>query len=292
MHRLFLHNGQVRDVEEPVISAGQAGFLTGWGIFSTLRVANCVLFAFERHYRRMQLDADRMRVPFTLSAEELERQLLKLVEANRAFNATLRVSIVRNRGGSFEGAGIVRDTDLIAFTAPLRDWGAGVALTYVPHGRHGASRFAGAKITSWANNLTIYEEVHERGFDEAILLNEDGQVSECTSANIFIVRDRHVLTPPLSTSGCLPGVTRSILLDDIRIPGIHVSEAEITPSELEQADQVFITSTTRDLLPVMAVDGHTLSQQPATLATLNRAFASYRDQYIENHARKSHTLPV
>lgn len=292
MHRFLLHNGRVRDVQDPVISPGQSGFLTGWGIFSTLRVARGVLFAFDRHYSRMQHDAERMRVPFTLSPAELESQLLQLVEANGATDATLRVCVVRNRGGAFEGEGLTRDTDLIAFTAPLKDWGAGVKLSYVPHGRHGASQFAGAKITSWAQNLTLYEEAQQRGFGEAVLLNENGQVSECTSANIFLIRDGEVVTPPLATSGCLPGVTRAILLEEIRIPGMPIREAELTPSELERGLQVFITSTTRDLLPVLEIDGQALDQDPSTLTRLRKAFSEYRERYVRERVRQSQPLPA
>lgn len=259
---------------------GQVGFLNGWGVFSTIRVADGVLFAYGRHYRRMQADAERMRVPFSRSELELEQALLSLVEANQAYNATLRVAVVRNRGGLFEAPHQTSDADLIAFTADLNDWGAGVKLSYKPNARHGASPFAGAKITSWAQNLTWNEEAHQLGFDEYILLNEEGQVSECTSANIFAVFGSNVWTPPLATSGCLPGVTRAVLLEEINVPGITVSEHEFTPSELEAADQVFITSTTRDLLPVLEVDGEPLKQDGRVMGELRNAFLKYRDGYV------------
>ena len=259
--------------------------MNGWGVFSTLRVSDGVLFAYDRHYRRISSDAERMRVPFDLSSADLEKALLSLVDANRARNATLRVAVVRNRGGLFEGAKITRDADLIAFTADLVEWGAGVKLSYMPHSRHAESPFAGRKMTSWAQNLTLYEEAHERGFDEFVLLNEAGQVSECTSANIFAVFDDQVFTPPIETSGCLPGVTRAILLDEIRIPGLTVSERELSPSDLEAADQVFITSTTRDLLPVLEIDQSALRQDRAALDQLRRAFHEYRSSSIANHMR-------
>src|SRR5438552_6849537 len=108
-------------------------------------------------------------------------------------------------------------------TADLKDWGSGVKLAYVPQARHAASMFAGAKILSWAMNLTWVEEAQSKGFDEVILLNERGEVAECTSANIFMARGNQVLTPPLS-SGCLPGVTRDVLLSGIHVPGVSVSE--------------------------------------------------------------------
>ena len=262
---------------------GQVGFLNGWGVFSTIRVLDGVLFAFERHYRRMRHDAERMHVSFGFSQEELESGLLSLVEANQAHNATLRVVVVRTRGGLFEAPDLSRDADLIAFTANLNSWGEGVKLSYKPNARFGACPFAGTKITSWAQNLTWNEEAHEEGFDEYILLNEDGQVSECTSANIFAVDEDHVWTPPLMTSGCLPGVTRALLLEEVLVPGLTISERELTPSDLEEADQVFITSTTRDLLPVLEIDHQRLQQKPEIFAELKDAFLSYQRKYVVTH---------
>lgn len=274
------------------MSPGQAGFMNGWGVFSTLRVSDGVLFAFERHYDRMKHDAELLRVPFHISAAELHSLLLSLVEANQAFNATLRVAAVRNRGGLFESPGISRDYDLVAFTAGLTQWGEGVKLTYAPYGRYGASPFAGVKTTSWVQNLAVYEDVHVRGFDEAILLNEHGQVSECTSANVFVIEGEHVWTPPLLGSGCLPGVTRAILLEEIRVLGLTIGERELSPSELEDSDQVFITSTTRDLLPVLEIDGEALVQAPSLLKRLQEAFSRYRASYTARHARRDEVLSL
>jgi branched-chain amino acid aminotransferase len=231
-----------------------------------------------------------MHVPFPFSQDELETRLLSLVEANRAFEATLRVALVRNRGGIFEGAGIESECDLIAFTANIAAWGAGVKLTYQPNGRFGACPFAGAKITSWVQNLVWNESAKQRGFDEALLLNERGEVSECTSANIFAIFGSEVFTPPLSTSGCLPGVTRQVLLEEIKVPGITVSERVLTPADFQNSDQVFITSTTRDLLPVLEIDGMPLRQNAPSLQRLLAAFHAYQKSYLSAHARQKTAL--
>jgi branched-chain amino acid aminotransferase len=283
MHAFLLHNAELHRTSDLLISPGQTGFMNGWGVFSTLRVYDGVLFAFSRHYARMERDAKLLRVPFTTPGNELLRQLLKLVEANRAANATLRVSIVRNRGGLFEASGIRRETDLVAFTADLAQWGQGVRLSYVRNARHGGSPFAGTKVTSWAHNLTWYEEAHERGYDEVVLLNQHGHVSECTSANIFAIFGSDVVTPPLDTSGCLPGVTRALLLEEIKVPGLTIRERSLTPDELENADQVFITSTTRNLLPVLEIENRALRQASQTLSILQRAFAEYQADYAARH---------
>ena len=255
--------------------------MNGWGVFSTLRVSDGVLFAYSRHYARMQRDAGLMRVPFLRGPEDLHKALVSLVDANHAFNSTLRVAIVRNKGGLFEAPQIGPDADVIAFTADLANWGGGVHLNYVPQGRHGASPYSGLKVTSWAQNLSWNEKAHADGYDEVLLLNEHGQVSECTSANVFVLRDNEVLTPPLATSGCLPGVTRAILLEEIQVPGLTIREQILAPADLEAADGVFITSTTRDLLPVLSVDKRPLKQAPEVLNRLLEAFQSYRSTYVQ-----------
>lgn len=266
--------------------------MNGWGVFSTLRITDGVLFAFERHFERMQRDAARVRVPFEFSREELRGHLLSLVDANHALQGTLRVAIIRNRGGLFEGPEIKRDAELVAFTADLTNWPDGVKLTYGPRGRFAAWPFSGTKLTSWVHNLAWYEEAHEQGFDEIILFNEHDEVSECTSANIFVINGGQVWTPPVEGAGCLPGVTRAILLDELHIPGLTISERELTASDLEESDQVFITSTTRDLLPVLEVDHEKLSQQAETMQRLRQAFAAYRARYIASQSRRREVLAV
>jgi branched-chain amino acid aminotransferase len=281
MHRYVLHNDDVQDAQVKDTSPGQTGLMNGWGVFSTMRVADGVLFAFERHWARMRRDAERMRVPFPAEPDYLESRLLRLVEANDARNATLRVVVVRNRGGNYEAPDITRDFDVIAFTTGLNHWGDSVRLAVKPHARHAQNEFAGAKIMSWACNLAWYEEAHQRGFDEVVLLNERGEVCECTSANIFAERDGRVLTPPLN-SGCLPGVTRELLLEEIRVAGITVHEQTLLPQDLEQAGGIFITSTTRDLLPVDSIEGLRIQQDSRAMEKLRQALIGYREEYVRN----------
>jgi branched-chain amino acid aminotransferase len=247
-------------------------------VFSTIRICRGVLFAFERHYARMKRDAENLRVPMP-DAHWLRERLLTLIAANAAADSTLRVAVVRNRGGIWAGPA-TRDFDVLALTADLSDWGESVRLGVVAHGRYAQSRFAGAKITSWGANLCWYEEAHLDGFDEVVLLNEWGQVSECTSANIFAAAGNEVWTPPL-TSGCLPGVTRELLLHEIPVEGLTVVERDLTLDDLQSADEVFITSTTRNLLPAVHVEG--LSIQPGSRAcdALRMELQRYIDAYVE-----------
>jgi branched-chain amino acid aminotransferase len=176
------------------------------------------------------------------------------------------------------------ENELVAFTAPSKDWGEGARLCVAPEARHAACRFASAKTLSWAMNLVIHEEAHVAGYDEAVLLNERGEISECTSANLFAVFGETVLTPPLD-SGCLPGVTRSLLLEDVRVPGIAVREQTLFLDDFARADQIFMTSTTRNLLPVLAVEGLAVKRDDAVRARLNQAFDEYTARYVAAHRR-------
>jgi branched-chain amino acid aminotransferase len=284
MHRLILHNDAIRDASDKLTSPGQVGLMNGWGVFSTLRIADGVPFAFERHWARMRKDAQLMHVPFPDDAEAFRSRLLELIEANGAFNSTLRVAVVRNHGGPFEGPSVDRPYDVIAFTTALTDWPASVALAMKADARHAKSEFAGTKILSWSFNLTWNEQAHQRGFDEAVLLNERGEVSECTSANLFAIEGSHVWTPPLS-AGCLPGVTRAILLQEIRVPGISIAEKTLLPADLERADRVFITSSTRDLLPVREIETlRVRTEGESVLHGLQQAFITNRNNYVAEKA--------
>jgi branched-chain amino acid aminotransferase len=275
MHRHLLHNDRIRDSGELIVSPGQVGLLNGWGVFSTIRVYDGVLFAWERHFARMQRDAARLRVPFPASSDELHQPLLRLIEANHAHNATLRVVVVRNQGGMWEGPAATRPFDVVAFTADVNQWGDSVRLGMVPHARHAANEFAGVKYLSWSENLTWNERAHQQGFDEVILLNERGEIAELTSANIFAVHGGRVSTPPLS-SGCLPGITRATLLDLAKI-----EERTLFPADLESADEVFISSTTRELMPVSAIEGLKLRSGRAVMDRLQAEFSRYVFAYLK-----------
>ncbi len=209
--------------------------------------------------------------------------LQRLIEANQAWNSTLRVMIVRNRGGMWEGH-YDREFDTIALTADVSEWGEGVRLGVVPHARHAASEFSGAKILSWSQNLAFLDRAKERGLDEVVLLNERGEISECTSANLFIVTKGKVLTPPL-VSGCLPGVTRALLLEEVRVPGLSINEKTLLPDDIESADEVFITSTTRELLPVDSIEGWNIRTSRESRDRLAEAFRRCVDSYVAPRRR-------
>ena len=279
LHRFVLHNDDIREAADRVLSPGQAGLLAGWGVFTTMMVADGVPFAFERHWARLARDAAIMHVPMPDDPAALLRRLGELIEANHAQHSTLRLAILRNSGGMWASAGHSRASDVIALTADTKQWQDGVRLIYAAHARHGADRFAGTKILSWAPNLVRLEEAQAQGFDEVILLNERGEVAECTSANIFIAVGGRVWTPPLS-SGCLAGVTRELLLNEVRVPEFPVEEKTLVPADLEGADDVFITSTTRGLLGVAVIGKHQVGTQTRARAALQTALSAYVQEYV------------
>jgi len=282
LHRHVLHNETLREVSDPALSPGQVGLLAGWGVFTTIKVTGGVLFAFERHWARIARDAAAFHIVIPPDPEPVRRKLLDLVEANHAHSSSMRLVIVRNDGSMWGGPSNGRPSDLIALTADSKDWGEGVKLCYQANARHAACGFAGAKILSWAMNLTWVESAQQRGFDEAILLNERGEVSECTSANIFIAHGGEVWTPPLS-SGCLPGITRELLLGEIHVPGIRVMERTLLPADLESGGEVFITSTTRDLRPVKQIEGRPTRRDERARTALQAAFAQFVEGYVAEH---------
>jgi len=289
MHPYVLYNDEICRSDEKILLPGQLGLLAGWGVFTTLKIYEGIPFAFERHWERMKRDARLIHIDLPLDGENVRRNLLRLTEANQAPGATMRVCVVRSEGGFWEGPGAGNPSDLIAFSSDLKGWHESAALGVVEHGRHAASRFAGTKTLSWAHNLTMAETAQQQGYDEVILLNERGEVAECTSANIFAVKNGVTRTPPLD-SGPLPGVTRAIMLEEIDLPDAPVEEGVLTLDDLYKAEEVFITSTTRELLPVHQIlDRRLLTGRPLAwpvMEKLRAALAEFTRQYVQNAKRE------
>ena len=279
IHPLILYNGRIVPAQDAIGRAGQVGLLSGWGVFSTLRMMQGIPFAFDRHWVRMSRDAKLLNVKLPSDAEKVEADLRRLADANHAPGSTLRLAVVRNAGGMWTGPGSEGDSDVIAMTADSKDWGDSARLMVQPNGRFAAGEFAGAKILSWAHNLTWAERASAAGFDEALLLNEHGRVSECTSANIFAAYGNEFLTPPLS-DGCLPGITREVLLGEIHLPGVQVLERGLTLEDLYRADEVCITSTTRDLLAVSEIGGRALARRGELRERLTAAFREFSAAWV------------
>lgn len=279
IHRIVSHNGRLLPVEQVRLSPGQAGLLTGWGLFTTIRIVEGVPFAFERHWQRLHRDAERTHCPFPFEETAVQGQLEDLLAANHVREGAARVYMIYNTAGFWRSAEPFPAMDLILTTAALPSYREPARLALREHGRHAASPLAGVKTTAWLNNVWNLFEAQQSGHDEVVLLNERGEVAECTAANIFCAREGRVLTPPLS-SGCLEGVTRGILLEIGAKAGVPVEEHTLRPEDLYSADEVFLSSTNRNLLAVGEIAGHHIAKAPGPIAKrLDEAFDAYVRSY-------------
>lgn len=285
MHSYVLYNDQVLPSTEPFLRAGQIGLLAGWGVFTTFRVYDGVPFAFERHWQRLSRDSQILHVPFTQDPKKVYAALLRLIEANNAHEGVLRLCVVRSEGGFWAGPGSGNPSDILAMTNEVNNWKDQAALSVAPHVRYTAYPFAGTKSLSWAPSLTLFETAKSQGFDEVILLNERDEATECTSANLFATKGGVTRTPPLS-AGASPGVTRAVMLEELDLPDAPVIESVLSLEDLYEADEVFITSTSRELIPVVRVQDRELAGGASgwpVMTKLRQALRAYIEGYIKEH---------
>jgi branched-chain amino acid aminotransferase len=249
MDRLILHNDRIIPLEEIRLSPTQAGLLTGLGVFTTLRLYRGQPFRFDIHWHRMARDADRLDVPLCYEEGVAREAIVRLAALNHREECAARFSLIKNSGGLWIPPPDCPPTDLLVFTYELKAWPAVHRLRLQPAAIFAAGVYSGTKMLSWAPNTAFLDKARADGFDDALLLNEKGQLAECTSANVFLVRDGQVSTPPLS-SGCLAGVTRSILFEIAPTAGVRIREQDLTPDDLASAQEFFISSTTREVAAV------------------------------------------
>jgi branched-chain amino acid aminotransferase len=280
IHRYVFHNDRIVPIEQVRLSPGQGGLLSGWGVFTTTRIFQGEAFAYERHWRRLEKDSGRIQLPFPFDPAQVRRHLSELLNANQVVEGTARIYMIYNRVGLWQSDEPMPQVDLILCTAGLPAHPELARLSIAKHGRHAASPLAGVKVTAWLNNVWHLAEAQKQGWSEVVLLNERGEVAECTTANIFSVKDGRVATPPLS-SGCLEGVTRSVLLEIAPRTGVPMIEQTLMPEDLYAADEVFITSTNRSLLGVSEIAGHKYASAPGPIAQkLERAFSETMRDYV------------
>ncbi len=281
IHTHACHNGVCQPAAEIRLSPFQTGLLSGWGLFSTLRIYGGVPFALEDHLERLEQDARTLRMDLSEWRPRVKEFFHELIAANAAREAMARLYFIRNRGGLLDFPG-QRPTDLLLFTADLKNWGASARLKLLPHGRDARAPLAGTKTLTWAHNLVLLETAAAEGYDDCLLLNERGELAECTSANIFLVRKGEVLTPPLD-SGALPGVSRKHLLRLAVAAGIPARETALRPEDLAAAEEVFITSSTREAQRVSQVDDRTLAGPGPLLPRLQQLLTAEIETYTRQH---------
>ena len=283
MDPLIIHNDQLIPLEEARLSPGQMGLLLGWGVFTTLRIYEGFPFAFDRHWARLLHDAERLGMTLGYAPESVWEAIVSVAAANHRPEGMARLSFVKNQGGLWSQAEGRPATDLLIFTRELYPWPLFHRLKLQPNAILSASRLAGAKVLSWVQNAATLEKAHAEGFDDALLMNEKGHLAECTSANIFLVNGRRVATPPLA-SGCLPGITREVLREAIPGAGFELHEQDLTPEDLSSADEVFISSTTREVAAVGSISPDWNYQAPGRIT---RALEDAFQQYVKSHLQRA-----
>src|SRR6516162_3926746 len=288
IHRFVFHNDEVKPVEKTRWSPGQGGLICGWGLFTTVRIVRGEAFAYERHWRRLEKDAALIRLPLIYSGARVRVQLQELIRTNRVKEGCARIYLVWNTVGSWKSDEKMAEVDLVITTADLPHYPEMVRLALREHGRHAASPLAGVKTISWLDSVWAAEEAKREGYDEVVLLNERGEVSECTAANIFAVRNDKVITPPLS-SGCLEGVTRGVLMEIAAEAGTAVVEQAMRPEDLYVAEEVFITSTNRNVIGVKEIAGLVIGSGVTGELTkkLDEAFEAYLNDYVDRRLTAS-----
>lgn len=252
-------NGVMVEREEALVSAFDHGMTVGDGVFETVKVVDGVPFALSRHLRRFTASASGLGLP--VPDLGLVRHAVEDTLHENETSKPLRLRITYTGGPGPLGSDRAElAPTLIVAVAPLTVWPESSAVVTVPWTRNERSATAGLKTTSYAENVIALAYARERGVAEAIFGNSIGNLCEGTGSNVFVVLDGQLVTPPLS-SGCLAGVTR-----DLVIEWCGARERDLPLSVLAEADEVFITSSTRDVHAVHAVEDRELPVGPITRA--------------------------
>jgi branched-chain amino acid aminotransferase len=257
-------------------------------LFTTIRISRGEAFAYERHWRRLEKDAALVRMPMPYTAAKVRVHLHEVIRANNVSEGCARIYLIYNQVGFWRSDEPQPQVDLIIYSAPLPEYREPVRLGLRTHGRHAAAPLAGVKSISWLPNVWAVAEAQKEGFDEVVLLNERGEVAECTAANIFAVKGGKIYTPPLN-SGCLEGVTRGILAEIAPEAGINVVQQVLRPEDLYSSDEVFISSTNRNIIGVGEINGHKIAAAPGPITRqVEDLFVAHVTDYVtRRHATAS-----
>lgn len=251
-------NGHRTDPEGPHVSAFDRGYMRADGLFETLRSYDGVAGCLERHIARLRRGATVLgiRVPDDVGAM-VAAAATAAAEAGWA-NAAVRVSISRGVGDLTMVPPTDTQPTVVVTATPLSvkamapQYEKGIALHVASGTRNEQSITSGVKTLGYAEAVIAFNAAIASGFDEALFLDTEGHVSEATTANIFAVRAGGLHTPPL-TCGILAGITRELVLEIANREKIPVAERVMHPEELYGADEVFITSSIRELMPVTRI---------------------------------------
>ena len=241
-------NGQLVDSEQANISVFDHGFTVADGVFETLKFHSGTAFAIDRHIKRLRKSCDGLGIAFP-DEKFLREAIASVSEANKDIEQGRMRITVTSGNGPLGSDRINISPTLVISVAPQKPWAQSSQVLLVPWIRNEKSPLVGLKTTSYAENVYALETAHEFGFSEAVFVNGQGLLSEGTGSNIFIVKDGQVLTPG-TNSGLLEGITRELVLEWSTHP---IFVKDLTEADLFAADEVFITSSTRDVHPVTQI---------------------------------------
>ena len=270
-------NGRISAEREAVIPIFDHGFLYGEGIYETLRTYNGQLFLYDRHVRRLRNSARLIDLQIPFTDDELAARIRDTIDAAQldvALDAYVRVMVTRGVGeltydlkATPQPSWVIIVKPLVPPAAQVYEHGVKVVLVDVVR-NHPQSVNPVIKSNNLMNSALAAQQALKRGGFEAVMRNYRGELTECTQSNFFIVKDGVALTPPLE-SGLLPGITREFVFELGRDNGIDVREQVLRDDDLLGAHEAFLTSTTRELLPIVTVDDQKIGDGKPGPVTLN-----------------------
>jgi branched-chain amino acid aminotransferase len=248
-------NGTLVPDDEARISVFDHGLVTGDGVFETIKVVRGVPFALTRHLVRLGRSATGLGLAEP-DLDQIRAGAMAVIESSgQAELARMRITVtggIAPLGSERGGSPLTAIVALADAKAPA-PWVDVVTVPW-PRNEHGA--LSGLKTTSYGENVRALAYANEQGGSEAIFPNTGGNLCEGTGTNVFVVSDGRLLTPPLS-AGCLAGVTRALVIE-----WSEATEQDLPMSALAEADEAFLTGTTRDVQPIRWVDGRALAAAP------------------------------
>jgi branched-chain amino acid aminotransferase len=271
-------NGLIVDQEHARVSVFDHGFLYGEGVYETLRTYNGQPFLFDRHMRRLRNSAGMLVLPIPISDAEIGTRFLETMQAGGLVGgpgkeAYIRLLVTRGVGELSYDPAACPAPSIIVIVKPQIDpppevFERGVAVAIVSTVRnHPGTVNPLIKSNNLLNNALAMQEAVRHGAFEGIMRNYRGELAECTTSNLFIVKDGAALTPPLD-AGLLPGITREFLFEIGAERRIEVREAVLLDEDLLGADEAFLTGTTRELVPIVRVDDRPIGTgRPGPLTT-------------------------
>lgn len=257
------HNGSWLEEADFKPAAGDRAITLGLGLFETMLATEGRLAFPERHGARLTEACRRLGWPEPCAAPPaLSRLAAELLERNHLTSGQARVRLTVSGGsGPLNDLSVGADHSVWLTAAPLGPAPAELAVTLSPWPRNERSPLAGLKCVSYAENVVALDHARRAGCSETLFFNTAGLLCEAATANVFLVGNGALATPDL-TSGCLPGITRGVIIDLAARLGIACREAALTAEDLAAAEGVFLTSALRGPVPITRVDTRSLPVAP------------------------------